>query len=174
MRKKKKQESPKIERQLKNINKKMSILKNDTKDIKGSVYKGVPLLESEIAASFCDDFCIFSNYNGICKWYKDNKCSSKCKGRVLSYKQLGVDSRKLKYSASEDEVELRKKLKRYLSISQTIDDEIVQKEKEAARDNKKKQLEELAMLLLADTAEDEEIEEEIIKKPKYSDLKSLL
>lgn len=174
MRKKDKQESPKVERQLKNLSNKLSDLKDDTKDIRGSVYKGVPLLESEIDASFCDDFCIFTEYSELCKWYKENKCSSKCKGRVLSYRQLGVDSRKIKYSPTEDEIALRKKLRKYLSVAEEIDEERVRKEKEAERERKKKQVDELAELLLADTQEEEVEAKDVVKQPKYSNLKSLI
>lgn len=164
-----------IRKKIRSVGEKLTDLKDSTKGIRGGITKGYvkgpDKLESEWDETLCESSCIFKGHSELCSWYRDNKCSSKCNSRVLSYHQLGVDSRKIKYSATEDEKQLRKKINSYIGVARQIDEEVVQQEKEMEKQRLKKEAADLVAFLL-NGADDEP--EDAGKKEKYSNLDRLI
>lgn len=164
-----------IRKKIRSVGEKLTDLKDSTKGIKGGITKGYvkgpDKLESEWDETLCESSCIFKGQSELCDWYRENKCSSKCKGRVLSYHQLGVDSRKIKYFATEDEKQLKKKINNYLGVAEQIDEEVVKQEKEMEKQRLKKEADDLAAFLL-NGVDDEP--EDTKKKGKYSNLERLI
>ena len=82
------------------------------------------------------------------KWLKENKCSNKCKGYKKSVNCLNaVDINKVKNYTTISDIQLQKKLKKYLPIAERIDNVLKEEEFALAEEKKmkliKQKLEEL-------------------------------
>ena len=126
-------------------------------------------MECETEVHKCDNCVIGDGTSPICLWFKENSCSNKCQGYKGSLLNLKLaDSKKIKKFVTTGEITLQKKLRKYLPLAVSIDQELTEQEATLIREKKKKQMEQM----LKDI---EDLDDELIEpKQKYKNIKSLI
>lgn len=128
------------------------------------------LLISEREATCKYGGCVFFGDGTVdCNWLKDIRCDRKCLGRVSDYKSIGVDSGKIKYRITRDEISLGRHIRKFLKVADKV--EMKEREKERKRVIARRKIK---LMKILDEIEKEKISEsDIIGVPRYN-IKSLI
>lgn len=135
-------------------------------------HKSHKLLESENDIVKCVDCFFKTELLDGCDWFRENKCTFKCKRYKKSIEQFGfVDINKVKHhNISPEEDRFRKNLKKYMHIAEHIN-EIYEEEQEKIRQKKRK---EMIAQKIKEMKEMDKVEQEPDIKEKRRKLKSLI
>ena len=178
MRKKKNKKKPlsiiedsslgKIGKHLEQIN------KNVKEHSKKNFHNSTGVLECENDLVKCID-CFYYSYNFYeCDWYRENKCTYKCKGFKRSIDSFGfIDINKIKHhKISDQEKKDRKKVDKYLKFAEKVD-KIYEDELKRINEIKRQELIVQRIKELKE-AEEQEREQEPEIKQRYRNIKSLI
>lgn len=100
------------------------------------------LTTEKSSASSCKyGSCVYSYDNNFdCTWLRETFCETRCVGRAVSNRAIGVDSRKIKYRETPDEVLLKKRVRKFLKVAVEIDKQENEKEKKAIKAMRKRKI----------------------------------
>lgn len=132
------------------------------------------VLECENDIIKCTD-CFYYGYNFFeCEWYRENKCTFKCKGFKRSIDSFGfIDINKIKHhKITDQEKKNRKKVDKYLKFAEKLD-KIYEDELKRIKEIKRQELIAQRVKELKE-AEEQEREQEPEIKQRRRDIKSLI
>ena len=85
--------------------------------------------------------CVYSYDNNFdCTWLRETFCETRGIGRAVNNRSIGVDSRKIKYRETPDEVSLKKRVRKFLKVAVKIDKQENAKEKKAIKAMRKRKI----------------------------------
>ena len=110
-----------------------------------------------------------------CKWFRDNKCTSKCKSFENSIDSLGfIDINKVKHhKISNEEKVFKRKVRKYINFAETIDS-IYEEELKKINDRKKEELVKQKIQEMRENEKEEVQEEPDDTKQRRKNIKSLI
>ena len=117
--------------------------------------------------------CLFWGEQEGCEWMRTTRSTRKCKISTRSHYELGVDGDKIKYRVTQDERQLKKKIRQYSKIAKKIDDEVNKREAAQRKIILKQRLRAVVDKLRVEKKEGMELMEDA-PKTRYSWLKSLV
>ncbi|MCK9441759.1 MAG: hypothetical protein M0Q13_10090 [Methanothrix sp.] len=132
------------------------------------------VLECENNLVKCTD-CFYYSYNFFeCEWYRENKCTFKCKGYKRNLEAFGfIDINKFKHhNITRQEKKNRRKIDKYLKFAENID-KIYEDELEKINEIKREKLIAQKIKELKELEEQEKEAEPEVKQ-KRRDIKSLI
>lgn len=126
--------------------------------------------------------CIFFDQTYSCRWLRENKCASKCKARMKTQRELGVNSGIIKYRATPEEIKIKSKILRGIRKAEAVEEEIRKRELAKQRSDRMKRLNEIMWGIKSILKENEKEQHEdekinaadVAKTTKYSHLKRLI